>query len=88
MQIMRGLNGLNFNGSDVVEVAPQYNPATSTAQVAVQILFIQLCLVATAIQQRKLGSWAGQTGNPIRARYRPRDFIPRILARSDGFDGR
>ncbi|KAB2756856.1 agmatinase [Brucella anthropi] len=55
MQIMRGLNGLNFIGSDVVEVAPQYDPTTNTAQAAAQILFIQLCLAATAIRQRKLG---------------------------------
>ncbi|KAB2754837.1 hypothetical protein F9K81_23430, partial [Brucella anthropi] len=34
MQIMRGLNGLNFIGSDVVEVAPQYDPTTNTAQAA------------------------------------------------------
>lgn len=50
MQIIRGLNGLNFIGSDVVEVAPQYDPTTNTAQAAAQILFIQLCLAATAIR--------------------------------------
>ena len=39
---------------DVVEVAPQYDPTSNTAQAAAQILFIQLCLATTAIQQRKL----------------------------------
>ncbi|WP_343314951.1 agmatinase [Brucella sp. BE17] len=53
MEIMRGLNGLNLIGSDVVEVAPQYDPTTNTAQAAAQILFIQLCLAATAIRNRK-----------------------------------
>lgn len=55
MGIIRGLNGLNFIGSDVVEVAPQYDPTTNTAQAAAQILFIQLCLAATAIRNRKPG---------------------------------
>ena len=31
---------------DVMEVAPQYDATTNTAQVAAQVLFTELCLVA------------------------------------------
>jgi agmatinase len=46
LQLLRGLTGLNLIGGDVVEVAPQYDPTTNTAQVAAQVLFELLCLVA------------------------------------------
>jgi agmatinase len=46
MQIMRGLAGIDIVGADVVEVAPQYDPSTATAQLGAQMLFLQLCLVA------------------------------------------
>jgi agmatinase len=46
LQMLRGLAGLNIVGGDVVEVAPQYDPTTNTAQVAAQVLFELLCLVA------------------------------------------
>lgn len=42
---MRSLRGLNIIGGDVMEVAPQYDSTTNTAQVA-QLLFEILCLVA------------------------------------------
>ena len=37
--ILRGLKGLNFVGGDVVEVAPQYDATTNTAQAGAQMLF-------------------------------------------------
>ncbi|MEH6607035.1 MAG: agmatinase [Pseudomonadales bacterium] len=37
--LIRGLKGLNIIGGDVVEVAPEYDPGTSTATVAAQMLF-------------------------------------------------
>ncbi|WP_417513587.1 agmatinase [Minwuia sp.] len=37
--ILRGLDGLDIVGGDVVEVAPQYDPSTNTALTAGQILF-------------------------------------------------
>lgn len=37
--IMWGLKGVNVVGGDVVEVAPQYDPTSNTAQVGVQMLF-------------------------------------------------
>lgn len=44
LQILRGVNGLNVVGGDVVEVAPQYDATSNTAQVAAQVLFEILCL--------------------------------------------
>ena len=38
-QIFRGLDGLDIVGGDVVEVAPQYDATTNTAQVGGQMLF-------------------------------------------------
>jgi agmatinase len=46
--ILRGLSGLDIVGGDVVEIAPQYDPTTNTAQVAAQVLFELLCLAAEA----------------------------------------
>jgi agmatinase len=46
LQILRGLAGVDIVGGDVVEVAPQYDPTTNTAQIAAQALFELLCLVA------------------------------------------
>jgi len=44
--ILRGLAGLDVVGGDVVEVAPQYDATTNTAQIGAQCLFEMLCLVA------------------------------------------
>jgi agmatinase len=46
LQLLRGLQGLNIIGGDVVEVAPQYDTTTNTAQIGAQVLFELLCLVA------------------------------------------
>jgi len=46
LAIVRGMAGLDIVGGDVVEVAPQYDATTNTAQVAAQMLFELLCLVA------------------------------------------
>jgi agmatinase len=43
--ILRGLKGLNFVGGDLVEVAPQYDATTNTAQAGAQILFEILSLM-------------------------------------------
>ncbi len=45
LQLLRGLAGLNLVGADVVEVAPQYDATTNTAQVAAQVMFTLLCLL-------------------------------------------
>lgn len=46
LAILRGLAGIDIVGGDVVEVAPQYDATTNTAQIAAQVLFELLCLVA------------------------------------------
>jgi agmatinase len=53
LAMLRGLAGLNIVGADVVEVAPQYDPTSITAQNAAQILFTELCLVAIAHEARQ-----------------------------------
>ena len=37
--------GLAIAGADVVEVAPQYDPTTSTSQLAAQLLFEEFALM-------------------------------------------
>jgi agmatinase len=39
LELLRGLVGLDIVGGDVVEVAPQYDASTNTAQAAAQVLF-------------------------------------------------
>jgi agmatinase len=47
-RILRGLAGLDIVGGDVVEVAPQYDTTTVTAQVGAQMMFEILALLALA----------------------------------------
>ncbi len=53
LQLLRSLSGLDVIGADVVEVAPQYDATTNTAQIGAQVLFTELCLAATALQRRR-----------------------------------
>lgn len=46
--VLRGLKGLEIVGGDVVEVAPQYDATTNTAQLGAQMLFEILSLMAFA----------------------------------------
>ncbi len=46
LAILRALKGRNIIGGDVVEVAPQYDATTNTAQCAAQVLFTILSLIA------------------------------------------
>jgi agmatinase len=45
LELIRGMKGVNLVGGDVVEVAPQYDPTTNTAQAAAQVLFEILSLM-------------------------------------------
>ena len=45
LALLRGLQGLNIVGADVVEVAPEYDPTTNTSQLAAQILFEEFALM-------------------------------------------
>jgi len=46
LALLRGLQGLDIVGADVVEVAPEYDPTTNTSQLAAQLLFEELALMA------------------------------------------
>jgi agmatinase len=48
LALLRGLAGLQVVGADVVEVAPEYDPTTNTSQLAAQLLFEELALLAQA----------------------------------------
>lgn len=45
LELVRGLKGMNIVGGDVVEVAPQYDATTNTAQAGAQMLFEILSLM-------------------------------------------
>ncbi len=45
LELIRGLKGINLVGGDVVEVAPQYDSTTNTAQAGAQVLFEILSLM-------------------------------------------
>ena len=45
LELIRGLKGVNLVGGDVVEVAPQYDNTTNTAQAGAQVLFEILSLM-------------------------------------------
>lgn len=55
LAILRGLKGLDLVGGDVVEVAPQYDATTNTAQAGAQVLFEILSLMVFA-RAAKAGS--------------------------------
>jgi agmatinase len=76
LAILRGLAGTTVVGGDVVEVAPQYDATTNTAQVAAQVLFTELCLVARDPR------FASRAGDDIRALAGPVDGLSRERARS------
>ena len=53
LQLLRSMSGLDVIGADVVEVAPQYDATSNTAQIGAQVLFTELCLAVTALQRRR-----------------------------------
>jgi guanidinopropionase len=50
--LLRGLNGLNLVGADVVEVSPPFDPSGNTALVGATMLYEMLCVVAEAVNGR------------------------------------
>ncbi|MDR5794605.1 agmatinase [Caballeronia sp. LZ008] len=46
LALLRGLDGLNWVGGDVVEVSPPYDPSGNTALVAATMMYEMLCLFA------------------------------------------
>lgn len=59
MELVRGCAGLNIVGGDVVEIAPQYDATTNTAQAAAQMLFEILAVIEIARGKGKPPSVAG-----------------------------
>lgn len=53
LEILRGCNGIDVVGGDVVEVAPQYDPTSNTAQAAAQVLFEIFCMAVTSLRARR-----------------------------------
>ncbi len=50
--LLRGLNGLNLVGGDVVEVSPPFDPTGNTALVAATLMFEILCLLADSFSPK------------------------------------
>lgn len=53
LRLIRGLQGLDFVGGDVVEVAPPFDPSGLTAFHGASILFEILCVVADSVARRR-----------------------------------
>ncbi len=53
LEILRGLRGLDVIGGDVVEVAPQYDATSNTAQCGAQMLFEIFCLSVDSLHRRR-----------------------------------
>jgi len=54
-RMIRGLEGLNLIGGDVVEVAPPFDPSGNTAIVGATMMFEILCVLADAVARRRDG---------------------------------
>jgi len=52
--LVRGLQGLNLIGGDVVEVSPPFDPSGNTALVGATMAFEILCVLADSISKRRL----------------------------------
>jgi guanidinopropionase len=51
--LIRGLEGLNLIGGDVVEVSPPFDPSGNTALVGATMMFEILCVLAKAMAERR-----------------------------------
>ena len=52
-RMLRGLQGLDIVGGDVVEVAPPFDPSGNTALVGATLMFELLCVLADAVARRR-----------------------------------
>jgi guanidinopropionase len=52
-KMIRGLQGLNLVGGDVVEVAPPFDPSGNTALVGATMMFEILCVLADSLASRR-----------------------------------
>ena len=51
--MIRGLQGLNLIGGDVVEVAPPFDVSGNTALVGATMMFEILCVIAHSVAARR-----------------------------------
>jgi guanidinopropionase len=51
--VLRGLQGLDLIGGDVVEVSPPFDPSGNTALVGATLMFEILCLLADSLSRRR-----------------------------------
>jgi guanidinopropionase len=52
-RMIRGLDGLDIIGGDVVEVSPPFDPSGNTALVGATMMFEILCILAPAVHRRR-----------------------------------
>jgi guanidinopropionase len=52
-QVLRGLQGANLVGGDVVEVSPPFDPSGNTALVGATVMFEIMCILADAVARRR-----------------------------------
>lgn len=53
VRLLRGFQGLDLVGADIVEVAPPYDVSNVTSFLAAHLLFDMLCLLASAVAKRR-----------------------------------
>ena len=58
-KMLRGLQGLDLVGGDVVEVAPPFDPSGNTAIVGATMMFEILCVLADAVAARRSAEGGG-----------------------------
>ncbi|MDH3702132.1 MAG: agmatinase [Alphaproteobacteria bacterium] len=54
-RMIRGMQGLDLVGGDVVEVSPPFDPSGNTALVGATMMFEILCVLADAVDRRRNG---------------------------------
>jgi len=61
-RMVRGLQGIDLIGGDVVEVSPPFDPSGNTAIVGGTLMFEILCVLADAVNRRKPHDTTPETG--------------------------
>lgn len=52
-QLIRGFQGLNIIGGDIVEVSPPFDQGGYTALIGATLMFELLCIISDSKQKRK-----------------------------------
>ena len=67
-RMLRGLQGLDLIGADVVEVSPPFDPSGGTALVGATLMFELLCVLADAVEEEAVRAVLVVDGNPLTQR--------------------